>query len=95
MQYQFHGDHWAIFFVVLAAVGLAPVSCLSADEFEKPPIEYSKAAADNCITRLEQQLERGEADFDYRAEDKRAIVEIIRETKDGLPEYWKSADEKS
>ncbi|MGE0759966.1 MAG: hypothetical protein AB7O38_23325 [Pirellulaceae bacterium] len=29
------------------------------------PIEYSKAAADNCITRLQQQLERGETEFDY------------------------------
>jgi len=65
MQYQFHGSRWAIIFVALAAAGHAPFHFLSADEFERPPIEYSKAAADNCIARLEQQLERGETKFDY------------------------------
>jgi len=65
MQYQLHGNRWAIVFVALAATGVAPVPILIADEFERPPIEYSKAAADNCITRLQQQLERGETEFDY------------------------------
>jgi len=46
--------------IVLIAAGLA-----AGDEFERPPIEYGKAAVDNCITRLEQQLERGETEFDY------------------------------
>lgn len=65
MQYQLCGNRSAIVFVALAATGLAPVPILTADEFERPPIGYSKAAADNCITRLEQQLERGETEFDY------------------------------
>jgi len=65
MQYQLHGNHWAIVFVALAATGLAPGPTLTADEFERPPIEYSKTAADNCITRLQQQLKRGETEFDY------------------------------
>jgi len=46
--------------LILIAAGLA-----AADEFENPPIEYSHAAADNCISLLEQQLERGETEFHY------------------------------
>ncbi|MGB4709995.1 MAG: hypothetical protein WBH50_23355 [Fuerstiella sp.] len=34
-------------------------SAMAADEFEKPPISYSSIAADNCVSRLQQQLEAG------------------------------------
>jgi len=65
VQYRIDGNRLAIFSVVLAAAGVAPVPLVNADEFERPPIEYSKAPADNCITRLQQQLEQGETEFDY------------------------------
>lgn len=68
MQYRFDGNRLAICFMVFAAAGLARVPLLNADEFERPPIEYSKASADNCIMRLEQQLKRGETEFDFDAQ---------------------------
>lgn len=51
---------WAI---LLLALGI-PVAHAQ-DEFEKPPIEYSKASPDNAVSRLQERLERGEANLAF------------------------------
>lgn len=39
----------------------ATTTCLAQDDFERPPIEYSKSTPDNCVSRLQERLDRGEA----------------------------------
>ncbi len=54
------------FWAVVAALGLSCVSfSLAADEFEKPPINYSKATPDNPVSRLEAKLAHGDVKFTY------------------------------
>jgi len=57
--------------------------------FEALPVEVK----DHVYRRLWEILTArasGKDDPHYSAEDRRAIVEILRETKPGLPDYWKS-----
>lgn len=65
MQSQLRGNRRAFLFIGLAAAGLSSVPLYATDEFERPPIEYSTAAAGNCITRLEQRLAGGKTELDY------------------------------
>ncbi|MBL8826113.1 MAG: hypothetical protein JNM18_03955 [Planctomycetaceae bacterium] len=51
---------------VVAALGLCSVThSVLADEFEKPPINYSKATPDNPVSRLEAKLAQGDVKFTY------------------------------
>lgn len=50
--------------LVVASFALAPM-LTSADEFERPPIEYSQSTPDNCITQLQARLDRGGAVLEY------------------------------
>ncbi|MGE3317615.1 MAG: hypothetical protein AB7O26_21095 [Planctomycetaceae bacterium] len=55
------------------AVVLSAVFCLTAgaaalraqDDFEKSPIDYSRAAAENLVSRLQERLERGELQLEF------------------------------
>lgn len=49
-------------------IGLAsPWQLQAVDDFEAPPINYSKATPDNLISRLQRKLDAGEATLDYEA----------------------------
>lgn len=52
-------------------VGLLLLVCVplarAEDEFERPPIEYSRSQPDNCISRLQQRMERGEVSLPFDA----------------------------
>ena len=55
--------------VVLAFAAAALVSAThapAADEFERPPIEYSRATPENCIADLEERIDRGEVQLAFR-----------------------------
>lgn len=65
MQHPLRRNRWTILYLVLAATGFFPAAVFCADPFERLPIEYSKATPNNCITQLEQELERGQIRFDY------------------------------
>jgi len=38
---------------------------LAADENERPPIEYSRSTPDNCVSKLQSRMERGELRLEY------------------------------
>lgn len=58
--------HWLVrFVIVLAACLTATKSSHSADEFERPPIEYSKTTPDNGVSRLKERIEQGEVSLKY------------------------------
>lgn len=40
-------------------------SLMASDDFEREPIRYSEATPDNCITRLQQRMDSGEAKLEY------------------------------
>lgn len=51
-----------LFFVAIAvALGAQPASAFPADGFEREPISYSQTAPDNCVSRLQARIDRGEA----------------------------------
>lgn len=45
-------------------IGMLLIVCAagarSEDEFERPPIEYSRSQPDNCVSQLQRRIERGE-----------------------------------
>lgn len=43
----------------------ATATSFATDEFELPPIEYSKSTPDNPITQLQSRIDRGEAELAY------------------------------
>jgi len=49
----------ALAFVVMATIGSA------ADENERPPIEYSRSTPDNCVSKLQSRMERGDLQLEY------------------------------
>jgi hypothetical protein len=49
---------------ILLSAGDAAV-CVAADEFERPPIEYSSSTPDNLVSRLQASLQRGERTLEY------------------------------
>jgi len=51
--------------VVVAATVLGSVAVGQGDEFEREPIQYSKATPDNSITRLQARLDGGSARLNY------------------------------
>lgn len=55
---------------LLTALCLTASSSLihAADDFERAPINYSQATPDNAVSRLQQQLETGEASLKFDAE---------------------------
>lgn len=52
---------------VTLLVGL-PTATFAIDEFDKPPINYRASTADNCVSRLQQQLDTGEQSLSYSGE---------------------------
>lgn len=61
-----------------AVVMLFPVTELwSQDEFERAPILYSESTPDNCISRLQQQLDDGEVTLSYDG-DKSYLPSLLR-----------------
>lgn len=51
--------------------------CLAIDENERPPIEYSVSTPDNCVSRLQAGLERGDAQLEYN--DDRGYLDSLLE----------------
>lgn len=52
--------------IVLFFTGpFAPRYCRAEDDFERPPIEYSKSTPNDRITQLQKQLNSGELKLDY------------------------------
>jgi hypothetical protein len=51
----------------------------AADEFEQPPIEYSKSTPDNAVSRLNEKLQGGDLDlqFDDRVGYLRAVLDEL------------------
>lgn len=49
----------------LTAAFLLPTFTRAADEFERPPIRYSKSTPDNRVSQLQAQLESGKVALDY------------------------------
>ncbi len=56
--------HWLIL-TCLAASMLLATFAYATDEFERPPIRYSKSTPDNRISQLQAQLESGRATLEY------------------------------
>jgi hypothetical protein len=54
----------SLWFAALTALMLSGAAA-SADDLERPPIEYSRTSADNCLSRLQSRLDRGEAKLKY------------------------------
>jgi hypothetical protein len=52
--------------LLLGAVAVAP-AIVQADDFERPPIEYSRSTPDNCISQLQTKLDRGESRLEHAA----------------------------
>lgn len=52
-----------LFVVVAVALGTQPA--FPADEFERAPIRYSQSAPENCVSRLQARIDRGEAQLAY------------------------------
>jgi hypothetical protein len=52
---------WRIAIYSLPLLLFAFATARAEDEFERPPIEYSRATPDNVVSRLQSRLERGEA----------------------------------
>ncbi len=48
-----------VFLVIWSSV------CLAADENEQPPIKYSQSDPDNCVSRLQSRIDRGELQLPY------------------------------
>lgn len=63
-------------FWLLALVAFAATAAL-ADEFERPPIEYSKSTPDNCISQLQARLDQGEAKLLFA--DKTGYLDAVLE----------------
>ncbi len=52
--------------MIAAIFGLTgSVRVFGQDDFENPPIEYSAGRPDNCISRLQERLDRGESQLAY------------------------------
>src|SRR5687768_6331734 len=59
----------AVFLLVIGAIlALSPSQGFAVDEFEEPPIEYSKAEPKNAVSRLAEQVARGEKALAYDAD---------------------------
>ena len=56
------------FMLVVLTVGLIP-SIAGAQDFERPPIEYSQAAPNNCISQLQGKIEGGKEKLTYSLEN--------------------------
>ena len=52
---------------VVALTATIAGAAIGADEFERPPIEYSSAEPDNDVSQLQERLERGELQLRYEA----------------------------
>lgn len=55
----------SIWLLPLIAVVLQWASACADDEFENEPISYSNSTPDNCISRLQQELDSGTRSLDY------------------------------
>src|SRR5688500_17263209 len=53
--------------VAIASMLAASISSAE-DEFELPPIEYSKSTPDNVVSRLQSRLEAGDEKLPYDAQ---------------------------
>jgi hypothetical protein len=51
--------------MIAIVIAIAGSTRLLADENERPPIEYSRNAPDNCVSRLQSRLESGESKLEY------------------------------
>src|SRR5437016_8840907 len=51
--------------LLLVVVGL---NCCRGADFDHPPIEYTKATPDNCVTALQQRLDAGRARLAFDAD---------------------------
>src|SRR5690606_22252858 len=63
---------WKSLAAIALGLGLAvcfgaPACALAADDFERPPIEYSKAAPENAVARLLAEIESGAAPLKFGA----------------------------
>lgn len=59
---------FTISLAVLLQFSAGLTSTHAVDEFDKPPINYREATPNNCVTRLQQQLDAGQQTFEYDAE---------------------------
>lgn len=55
----------SVLILVPAVVASAGITW-AADEFERPPIEYSRATPENCISDLQERLDRGEVQLAFQ-----------------------------
>lgn len=51
--------------VITLMVVVMTTTSLAADENERPPIEYSRSTPDNCVSKLQSRMERGELRLEY------------------------------
>jgi len=56
-------------------VGLATAHVSAQDPFESPPISYSQATPDNCISQLQARIDRGETSLSY--EDRQGYLKAV------------------
>lgn len=59
-----HGRRLAFLTSLLLVASFAAVSAAD-DDFERPPIEYSASTPDNCVSRLQARVDRGEQKLEY------------------------------
>lgn len=53
------------FLAVAICSALICSTCLAFDDNERPPIEYSNSTPDNCVSRLQERLQGGDARLEY------------------------------
>lgn len=64
--------------VVVTLLGLGAIA--AADDFDRPPINYSTGKADNAVTRLQARLDRGEARLPF-ADEFGYLPAVLKELK--------------
>lgn len=64
----------------LAAALVLAAGAWAADDFEKPPISYSRGKPDNAVSRLEARLAAGKARLEY-GRDRGYLEAVLRELK--------------
>lgn len=55
-------------FVLVFLMGIAAWALFAQDDFERPPIDYSKSQPSNHVSKLQEKLDRGEVKLDYDKE---------------------------
>lgn len=53
---------------IIAMLSAGIAESFAIDEFDKAPINYREATPDNCVTRLQKQIDEGQQKFQYEGE---------------------------